>query len=429
MTTTKPATTTSTTTTSTTHDDAALRTLLGGLSVDAFLRDHWQKKPLLVRQAVPAFRGLVSADELARLAGKREAVSRAVSTAPASNARDRHGRRGPRYQLTQGPLRHVDLARARHERWTLLVQGIEQHVPAAWDLLARFSFLPWARIDDLMISWAAPGGGVGPHVDDYDVFLLQGPGRRRWQVGSSSGWSLDPDEDLRIVKDFRPTDDWTLEPGDMLYLPPGVPHWGTAVDECMTYSIGFLAPRHEQLTQNFLAYLSQKPEASPQGIYADPDLRSRSHPGEVDDDTVARVESVLRALTWDRDEIGVFLGRLLTGPKPTTVASPPKRPLSPSAFAQVLGRPGHVRVGAKSRVLFRGDRFFVDGEVVVARGALRALLVQLADARVAALPARLSAADVDALHALYMSGAIVVDASAHETSTAPTTPLSREAKR
>ena len=410
---------------STTNDDAP-RALLGGISVDEFLRVYWQKRPLLVRQAVPGFRGLVSADELLRLAGRRDAVSRAVSTTPATNARDRHGRRRPRYALEQGPLRHVDLARARQERWTFLVQGVEQHVPAAWELLARFSFLPWSRIDDLMISWAAPGGGVGPHVDDYDVFLLQGPGRRRWQTGAPSGWKLDPDEDLRIIEDFRATDDWTLEPGDMLYLPPGVPHWGTAVDECMTYSIGFLAPRHEQLTQNFLAYLAQKPEASPEGIYADPDLRARAHAGEVDDDAVARVERVLRALAWDREEVGVFLGRLLTGPKPTTSIEPPRRPLSPSAFSAAVSKPGRLSLGGRTRMLFRGDRFFVDGEVVDARGPLRDLLVQLADGRSAKLPARLAPADVDALYVLYTRGALVV-AAAEELATTSSRP--RERKR
>jgi 50S ribosomal protein L16 3-hydroxylase len=394
--------------------DDATRTLLGGLSVEAFLRDHWQKKPLLVRQALPGFRGLVSADELLRLAGKRDAVARAVSTAPATNARDRHGRRRPRYQLEHGPLRHVDLGQARQQRWTFLVQGVERHVPAAWDLLARFSFLPWSRIDDLMISWAAPGGGVGPHVDDYDVFLLQGPGRRRWQIGASTGYSLDPDEELKILKDFRATDDWTLEPGDMLYLPPGVPHWGTAVDECMTYSIGFLAPRHEQLTQNFLAYLAQKPSSSPSGIYSDANLGVSSHPGEVGDDAVARVEQVLRAVVWDGDDVGVFLGRLLTGPKVGVDVERPRRPLAPSAFSAAVTRPGLLRVAPTSRLLFRGDRVFVDGEVVTARGALRAVLVQLADTRRAALPVALSVADVEVLYALHTRGALVVDGAPGE---------------
>ncbi len=388
---------------------AAPHPLLGGMSVDTFLREHWQKKPLLVRGAIPGFAGLLSATELLRLAGRDDVVARAVTTQPASNARDRQGRRRPRYRLEPGPLRRVDLAAARQQRWTFLVQGVEQHVPAAWELLARFSFLPWARIDDLMISWAAPGGGVGPHVDDYDVFLLQGPGRRRWQVGSPTGFTLDPDEEMRILKDFRATDDWTLEPGDMLYLPPGVPHWGTAVDECMTYSVGFLAPRHEQLAQNFLAFLSQSPAASPPGIYADPDLRASSHPGAVDDDAVARVEAVLRGLVWDSETVATFLGRLLTGPKPSTTFAPPRRPLGLDAFATPLARAGTLALGASTRVLFRGDRFFVNGEVVEAAGALRDLLVTLADTRRATLPIRLAGDDVATLHGLYRQGFVVVD--------------------
>lgn len=419
MTRTSPPATATQATTTTRSTTSAIGPLLGGLSVEQFLRDHWQKRPLLVRQAIPRFGGLLSAEALLRLAGRRDVVARAVSTAlessstaSASAARGQRGRRRrPRYQLEQEPLRNLDLARARRERWTFLVQGVEQHLPAAWELLARFTFLPWARIDDLMISWAAPGGGVGPHVDDYDVFLLQGPGRRRWQIGSPAGWTLDPDEDLRIVRDFRATDDWTLEPGDMLYLPPGVPHWGTAVDECMTYSIGFLAPRHEQLAQNFLAFLSQAPQASPPGLYGDADLRPQEHPGAVDDDAVARVEAVLSALRWDKELVGTFLGRLLTGPKPTTTFVPPKRPLSLDAFAETLARPGTLALGATTRMLFRGTSFFVNGEVVEAADAghaLRGLLVELADARKAQLPRRLAAPDAELLHALYVQGFIVV---------------------
>ncbi len=401
----------------------ATRTLLGGLSIDAFLRDHWQKKPLLVRGAIPGFGGIVSAEALARLAAGRDVVARAVRTVgtvgSVSNVgivgnADRNasgaGRSRARgcYRLDPGPLRSLDLARVRQERFTFLVQGVEQHLPAAWDLLARFSFLPWARIDDLMISWASPGGGVGPHVDDYDVFLLQGPGRRRWQIGAPTGWSLDPDEDLRILKNFVATDDWTLAPGDMLYLPPGVPHWGTAVDECMTYSIGFLAPRHEQLTQNFLAFLSQLPEASPPGLYGDPDLRASHHPGELDDDAIARVERVLRALTWDRERVGTFLGQLLTGPKPSTSFVAPRRPMGGTAFAAALARQGRLSLGSSTRLLFRGDRFFMNGEVVVADGAMRAALVGLADARHVALPLRLAADEAERLHALYLRGFIVL---------------------
>jgi 50S ribosomal protein L16 3-hydroxylase len=389
-------------------DSAATRALLGGLSVDDFLRDRWQKKPLLVRGAMPGFEGLLSASELLRIAGRSDVVARAVTTLPATNAHDRRGRRRPRYRLESGPLRGVDLSRARSERWTFLVQGVEQHVPSAWTLLSRFSFLPWARIDDLMISWAAPGGGVGPHVDDYDVFLLQGPGRRRWQIAETTNHTLDPDEDLRILKDFRPTHDWTLEPGDMLYLPPGVPHWGTAIDECMTYSIGFLAPRHEQLIQNFLAFLSQAPDASPSGIYADPDLRRSPHPGAVDDDMIRRVDTVLQTLTWDKEKVATFLGRLLTGPKQWTSFSPPARPLAVAAFAAALSRRGSLALGASTRLLFRGDRFFVNGEVVEARGPLRAALVELADTRHTALPLQLDEDDVATLHTLYRQGFVVL---------------------
>jgi 50S ribosomal protein L16 3-hydroxylase len=412
-----PTTTTAAPTTAapTTTGPSTPLPLLGGLSATDFLQRHWQKEPLLIRGAVPGFTGVIDAVGLARLAGRRDAVARAVTTAPSPSSSSAagpgaRGRRRPRYRLQPGPLRDLDLERARREAFTFLVQGVEQHVPAAWDLLARFSFLPWARIDDLMISWASPGGGVGPHVDDYDVFLLQGSGRRRWQIAAPGPVVLDPDEDLRIVRDFRPTAEWVLAPGDMLYLPPGVPHWGTAVDECMTLSVGFLAPRHEQLAQNFLAFLSQQPAASPPGLYADPDLRPCVHPGAVDDDAVARVEAVLRGLQWDRDVVGTFLGRLLTGPKPTTTFQPPKKPWSVDEVAARLARPGVVRLGASTRMLFRGDRFFVNGEVVettTATTTLRSLLTALADHRRAPLPCPLATVDVAIVHALYAQGFVV----------------------
>src|ERR1700674_4101511 len=196
--------------------DVAIKGLLGGLSASVFLRKYWQKKPLLVRQAVRGFQGLLSRAELFALAGRDDVESRLVSHA-----------RG-RWTLAQGPFRAADLKSLPARDWTLLVQGVNLHVAAADALLRRFAFIPYARLDDVMVSYATPGGGVGPHVDSYDVFLLQGEGRRRWRVWLPNG---------SFHKQFF------VEKGDLLYLPPGWRHDGVALEPCYTYSIGFRAPR------------------------------------------------------------------------------------------------------------------------------------------------------------------------------------------
>lgn len=378
--------------------------LLGGMSPAHFLAEYWQKKPLLVRQALPGFTGLLTPQELATLAGKASAVARTVSErAPSANKR---------FKLEEGPFARLDVARMPKEKFTLLVQGVEQHVDGAWDLLQRFSFIPSARIDDLMVSYAVPGGSVGPHFDLYDVFLVQGMGRRRWQISQSDDLTCVETEDVRVLRNFEPTNEWVLEPGDMLYLPPKVGHWGVAVDACMTYSVGFVAPSHEQLVHNFLAFLGQQ-VGEPEGMYEDPDLALQTRPAELVDDAVARVERVLEQLRWDQETVAVFFGRLLTGPKPSTVFTPPKQPLDARAFAAALSQPGTLTLARQSRMLSRGDRFFLNGEVLHARAhqtieALRAL----ADTRTLALP--LHGDDVDegartAWYALYRAGFVVLD--------------------
>src|SRR4051794_33664225 len=211
--------------------------LLGGLTPREFLRRHWQKRPLFVRGALPRFSGVLSEPELRALAARDDVESRVVE------------RRGPRYRTQHGPF-----ARLRPQRrdWTLLVSGVNLHHAGADALLRRFSFVPQARLDDVMVSYATPGGGVGPHVDSYDVFLLQGFGRRRWRWGAQQDQALRADMPVKILRRFRPTADAVLAPGDMLYVPPGHAHDGVALDACTTYSIGFRAPAYQELVEAFL---------------------------------------------------------------------------------------------------------------------------------------------------------------------------------
>ena len=237
----------------------------GGLSAATFLRRHWHKAPLLVRGAFPGFAGPFSARALFTLAARDDVESRLVL------------REGARWTLAHGPFRRADFAALPARDWTLLVQGVNLVHPAGEALLHRFSFLPYARLDDLMVSYAAPGGGVGPHEDSYDVFLLQGFGRRRWRFGPQADHALLPGRPLKILRRFTPAHDEVLAPGDMLYLPPDVAHDGVAIDACTTYSIGFRAPGTTELATAFLDFL--RDELDLPGRYADPDLAPVRAPG------------------------------------------------------------------------------------------------------------------------------------------------------
>src|SRR5262252_1131975 len=220
--------------------------LLGGRTPAVFLRRYWQKDALLIRAALPGFAGVLSARQLAALAMRDDVESRLV-------VRD-----GSRWSLTHGPFRRSDLRALPPRDWTLLVQGVNLHHRDADALLRRFDFVPFARLDDLMVSVAAPGGGVGSHFDSYDVFLLQGPGRRRWRYGRQRDLAVRPGLPLKILKKFAPRHRAVLGPGDMLYLPPSFAHEGVAIEPCMTYSIGFRAPAANELAVAFLDWLRDR---------------------------------------------------------------------------------------------------------------------------------------------------------------------------
>lgn len=278
--------------------------LLGGLTAREFLRDYWQKKPLLVRQAIPDFESPISPDELAGLALEEEVESRLVIE---------HGERP--WELQRGPFNEDTFQDLPERDWTLLVQAVDQFVPEVAELLEDFKFLPKWRIDDLMISFAAPGGGVGPHFDNYDVFLLQAHGRRRWQIGQmcDSDSPLLPHADLKILAEFEPTDEWVLAPGDMLYLPPCLAHCGTAEDDCMTYSVGFRAPSAAEVLTHFTDFLGQfLPDEE---RYSDADIQPSEDPNQIQRDALERLKALLNEHMSDERLLMTWFGQFMTEPK------------------------------------------------------------------------------------------------------------------
>ncbi|WP_287030505.1 cupin domain-containing protein [Pseudomonas sp. UBA6310] len=278
--------------------------ILGGISAREFLRDYWQKKPLLIRQAIPNFESPLSPDELAGLALEEQVESRMVIE---------HGERP--WELRRGPFAEDAFQNLPERDWTLLVQAVDQFVPEVAELREHFHFLPSWRIDDVMISYAAPGGGVGPHFDNYDVFLLQAHGQRRWKIGQmcdSDSPMLDH-ADLRILAGFDETDDWVLEPGDMLYLPPRLAHFGTAVDECMTYSVGFRAPSAAEVLTHFTDFLAQfLPD---EDRYGDADIAPVSDPHQIQMDALQRLKSLLDEHMGDERLLLTWFGQFMTEPR------------------------------------------------------------------------------------------------------------------
>ncbi len=372
--------------------------LLGGITAETFLREHWQKRPLLIRQAVPGFEGLVSRDALLALATRDDVTSRLVLEHPGKRARwERH----------DGPFAELGAADLPPTHWTLLVHGLESLVPGGWELLRRFAFLPAARVDDVMVSYAAPGGSVGPHDDRYDVFLLQGPGRRRWQIARGGDRAVDPRAAIKVLARFVPEEEWLLEPGDMLYLPPGVAHHGVAEGPCFTYSIGFLAPSHQALVEGFLGYLAAALPIDPDALYRDPGLLPARAPLEIADDMVAQVRAVLDGIRWDAAAVEDFLGRFLTMPKPRVVFTPPRRPPSTDDLARRLRAPGSLELALPSRGLVRGRRIFLNGESHEVTRATRVLFEELVAARVLSLPRKVPDEAVGLLHGWLLAGWLV----------------------
>jgi 50S ribosomal protein L16 3-hydroxylase len=340
--------------------------LLGGLSPQVFLRRHWQKKPLLVRRALPGFRGVIEKSALFALAGRPEVESRLVE-----RVQDRTGRGGMHWKVTPGPLSRTRLVQAGPRNWTLLVSGVNCYSEAAERLLRRFAFIPQARLDDVMVSYAAPGGGVGPHADSYDVFLVQGAGRRRWRLARPRKFALQRGAQLQLIAGFRAEEEVLLEPGDLLYLPPGWGHDGVALDPCFTCSIGFRAPRGAELAAAFLDHLHER--GLPDAAYRDPGLHATRQPARISREMTAFADKLLARIAWRRSDVREFMGRYLSTPKSNVVfkGSSKKRGL----------RNKVARLDPKTQMLYLGSRFFINGESFVPRASQRKALARLADRR------------------------------------------------
>jgi 50S ribosomal protein L16 3-hydroxylase len=327
-----------------------------GMPAAEFLRDYWQKKPLLIRNAFPGFVSPISPEDLAGLACEEAALSRIVAHQP----------EGDRWLVQHGPFPEDLFPGLPQHDWTLLVQDVDKWDADVAALLPAFGFLPRWRIDDVMVSFAAPGGSVGAHVDQYDVFLLQVQGRRRWAIdaGEAPPSAFRDDVELRLLREFHPTHAWVLEPGDMLYLPPGVPHHGVAEDACLTFSIGMRAPSAAELLGDYVDTLAAEADESQR--YRDPDLAPPADPNEIDAAAMARVVAALNLLRMnDPDRLGDWFGRFISAYRSPGAIAPAPQPPSRIEFDWALAHGGslqrHPFARAAWRRARRQARLYADG--------------------------------------------------------------------
>lgn len=302
-----------------------------GMPVAEFLLDYWQKKPLLIRQAFPDYQAPLAPEDLAGIACEEGVLARLV----------KHDRKKDHYSLETGPFKETMFPKLGKKDWTLLVQDMDKWDGDVRQLIASFDFLPRWRVDDVMISFAAPGGSVGPHVDQYDVFLLQAQGQRRWEIDSdpNADKTFREKTELKLLQNFTPSIAWTLQPGDILYLPPGVPHHGEAVDACMTFSLGMRAPSHAELLNDWADGLFERVNEDMR--YTDKDLSPAKDSGEIDLATCERVLDIFKQHVPDSKEAAaLFFGRFVTNYRTAMeIAVPPKLP-KPEKILERLGKGG-----------------------------------------------------------------------------------------
>ena len=274
----------------------------GNINPEDFLKNYWQKKPCLIRQAIPGYQCPITPEELAGLACEDGVSSRLVIEKDGTHP----------WQVKFGPLTEKDFKQLPATHWTLLVQEVDHHNQEIASLLDHFAFIPNWRIDDVMISYAPEHGSVGPHLDSYDVFLLQGMGRRCWQINADDYTDADfvPGLELRILKNFMAKQEWTLEPGDMLYLPPGIAHHGIALDSCLTLSIGFLAPSRSELITHFVG---ETIFGTAQDLrYADPDRLPAQNPGEITGLDLSVIRELVQSAFKDDESLNYWFGKFIT---------------------------------------------------------------------------------------------------------------------
>ncbi len=314
---------------------------LGNMPVDIFLRDYWQKKPLLIRQAFPHYQSPISPDELAGFALEEEITSRLIIETPSDNPLK------SKWELEHGPLDELRFSSLPSSHWTLLVQNVDSFDEGANTLLDAFSFIPNWRLDDVMISYAEDQGSVGPHFDYYDVFLLQAHGKRHWKTGQmcDAHSALVADVPMQILTEFQQENEWLLEPGDMLYLPPQLAHWGIAKGECMTYSIGFRAPSHSDILLDFCQDVASKLNQDQR--YKDSNLHNAQHPGEIDDSVIETLQGIIETFSQNKDLLAQWFGEYMSRPNaPMDIA-----PFDPLLFEQ-LEEVGIFRLSPYARAAF-----------------------------------------------------------------------------
>jgi len=335
------------------------------LDKEVFLAEHWQRKPLLIRNTSHSFASPLPADELAGLALEDDIESRIIEY------------RSGNWQLHHGPFGPGDFQ--RDNPWTLLVQAVDHYIPAVAELRRLVDFLPGWRVDDVMVSYAVDGGSVGPHYDNYDVFLLQGEGRRRWRVGQpcNSKSPLLPHDELRILRDFECAREYLLGPGDILYLPPGIAHWGIAEGECTTFSIGFRAPRINDMVSRWADDLLEK--LDPELFYTDPGCEAASRAGEIRPQDLQRVRAQLRAATEQFTDSHWF-GALVTEPRYAFDANEDDDDLA-EARALLAAGEGYLQLSPAARVAWQqepaGITVFVNGQSSLFSDAVLDTLVSL----------------------------------------------------
>ncbi|KGG83816.1 MULTISPECIES: cupin domain-containing protein [Comamonadaceae] len=354
-------------------------TLLGGLTASQFMRRHWHKKPLLVRQAIPGFKAPISRARLLAMAGEEGVESRLIQQ-----------QGGDSWKLSHGPLSRRSLPALTKPGWSVLVQGVDMHDAQAHALLQQFRFVPEARLDDLMISFATDQGGVGPHFDSYDVFLLQAHGKRRWRIGRQKDLSLQPDKPLKILSNFEPEEEFVLEPGDMLYLPPKWAHDGVAEGECMTYSIGFRSPDRSELGRELLLRMSDEPgEPENPVIYKDPKQEAVSNPALIPEGMYDFAREALKKAMAEPLALERALGEYLTDPKANVWFE----------HGDENGMFESVVLDRRTRMMYDPKHIFINGESYLAGGRDATLMRKLADTRALSRKDLASASD-DALELL-----------------------------
>ena len=371
--------------------------ILGKTSVNDFLKNYWQKKPLLIKNAIPNFVSPITESDLFIIAQNEEAVSRLIEHKQGI------------WQVKYGPFKKSDLPKKTNIPWTILVQNINHYFPFAESFLNLFKFIPYARLDDLMISYATKKGSVGPHFDSYDVFLFQAQGAREWKISDQKKFTLDKQSSIKIITNFKSKNSWVLKPGDMLYLPPNIGHWGISQsDDCVTYSIGFRAPGTFEIQSKFLDFIQDHLITNENEIYKDPNLTPQKNPAEISSNMTKAMRNIVDRLRWDKSSINHFIGQLLSEPIENSIFET-RKPLSLKAFEKSIAHKT-LRLNSKTRMLFIKNNFYINGEFIKIDKKYTSFLKQLANDREISLESTLNKRDLNALGIvllpLYVAGFI-----------------------